>query len=250
MTQPAASPSVTPLCVADDATFWPWRRWPEFSKWPNPAETLVVVPMAGMSDWGLGHPLDAEETLLLQLLKTALQTHPPRDQQLLVTPPLRFVFGPDDACAFGTPPPQVHQFLDEVVESIQLSGFNRIVLYNASPWNEELTAAAARDLRIRRGAQMFRISLSGLGFDFRPDRSTDRRKVQTLLTHLLGQEPESSAIENPANLEESAETGPRFLQAAADQLSELIAEIQAWPALPDEGRIPTAIPPDTTPNSS
>ena len=55
----------TPLCIADDATFWPWRRWPEFSRWEDPAKTTVIVPLAGMADWGLGHPLDAEETILM-----------------------------------------------------------------------------------------------------------------------------------------------------------------------------------------
>ena len=60
-----------PLCIADDATFWAWRRWPEFARWPDQASTLVVVPLAGLADWGLGHPLDAEETVLLSVLQAA-----------------------------------------------------------------------------------------------------------------------------------------------------------------------------------
>lgn len=235
--------SATPLCWADDATFWPWRRWPEFSRWPEPAQTLVIVPMAGMADWGLGHALDAEELLLTHVLATALQRHPPAPTQLLVIPPLRFVFGPAKSCAFGMSPPTVHRLLDEVVDSIHLSGFRRIVLYNASPWNEELTAAAARDLRISRRLQMFRISLSGLGFDFHPTRSPDRRRVQTVLTALTGKAPETSTVTHPASLTEALIEAPPLLEAAADQLASLIAEIQAWPALPDAGRIPSAQPP-------
>ena len=59
----------TPLCIADDTTFWPWHRWPEFHRWPERERTLVVVPLAGSADWGLGHPLDAEETVLMGVLR-------------------------------------------------------------------------------------------------------------------------------------------------------------------------------------
>ena len=32
---------------------------------------MVILPLAGMADWGLGHPLDAEETVLMHVLRDA-----------------------------------------------------------------------------------------------------------------------------------------------------------------------------------
>jgi len=143
----APLPDVTPLCIADPSTFWPWRRWPEFFRWPDPANTTVIVPLAGMADWGLGHPLDAEEMVLMQVLRTASQARP-ASRSLAVMPPGRFILGPDSGCAFAVDPPVAHSMLAEVAGSIAASGFKRVVFYNASPWNEELIAAAARDQRV------------------------------------------------------------------------------------------------------
>ena len=58
--------------MADDATFWPWLSSPAIGAWPNREATVVVMPLAGMADWGLGHPLDAEETVLMHVLRDAL----------------------------------------------------------------------------------------------------------------------------------------------------------------------------------
>ena len=252
--------STPPLCLADDATFWPWRRWPEFSRWPNATATLVIVPLAGMADWGLGHALDAEETLLLSILRAASQTRPP-SLPLLVTPPLRFVLGPDTGCAFAVEPPVAHALIAEVVASIAASGFRRVVFFNASPWNEELIAAAARDLRIAHGLQLFRISLSGLGLDLHPARSTSRRKIQTLLTALTGRAPEPLPDSAPPSdsrawsdesvhpllgladsFESAASEGAAILADAAAHLVSLLGEIHARPPLAHGGVIPTAQP--------
>ncbi len=254
------APLTPPLCLADDATFWPRFRWPEFSRWPDPASTLVVLPLAGMADWGLGHALDAEETLLLSILLAASQRRPP-SLPLLVTPPLRFVLGPDSGCAFAVDPPVAHALVAEVVASIAASGFRRVVLFNSSPWNEELIAAAARDLRIAHGLQIFRISLSGLGLDLHPTRSRDRRKVQTLLTALTGRTPDASVGElsvppargwgdesvrplggSPQSLAAAiAESAPILAEAATHLLS-LLGEIHARPPLAHDGVIPPAVP--------
>jgi creatinine amidohydrolase len=254
-----SAPAVTPLCVADDATFWPWHRWPEFSRWPDPAGTVVVVPFAGMADWGLGHALDAEETVLMHVLRAASRQRP-AGLRLLVVPPLRFVLGPDPGCAFAVDPPAAHAMIAEVAASIAAVGFRKLVFYNASPWNEELIAAAARDLRIAHGLQIFRISLGGLGLDFHPVRSKDRRKVQTLITALTGRLPEPPpAIAAPpaagwgdeavrpltepaAPLATAAVEGRATLDAVARHLVSLLGEIQARPPLAHGGVIPIARP--------
>jgi creatinine amidohydrolase len=252
------APAVIPLCVADDATFWPWHRWPEFSRWPDPAGTVVVLPLAGMADWGLGHPLDAEETVLLHVLRAASGLRPP-GLPLLVVPPLRFVLGPDPGCAFPVEPPVAHALIAEVAASIAAVGFRKVVFYNSSPWNEELIGAAARDLRIAHGLQIFRISLSGLGLDLHPVRSKDRRKFQTLVTALTGRAPEPSAaaglplagwgdetfrpLTEPAlPVGAAAVEGAAILDAAARHLVSLLSEIHARPPLAHGGKIPTAQP--------
>jgi creatinine amidohydrolase len=241
-----------PLCVADDATFWPWYSSPALAAWPERDRTVVVVPLAGLADWGLGHALDAEETVLLQVLAEASRRRPP-DRRLLVVPPLRFVVGPDPGCACAVAPPVAHALIAEVAASIGAAGFRRIVLYNASPWNEELCAAAARDLRVGRGLQLFCINLSALGLDFHPGRSRDRRPLQTLLTALTGRAPEAAPaatavsgwgeepvtpLAGPAReLEAARGEGAATLAAAAGRLAGLLGEIAARPPLRDDGRI-------------
>ncbi len=252
-------PALTPLCVADDATFWPWHRWPEFSSWPDPAGTVVVLPLAGTADWGLGHALDAEETVLMHVLRAASQQRP-AGLPLLVVPPLRFVLGPDPGCAFAVDPPVAHALIAEVAASIAAVGFRKLVFYNASPWNEELIGAAARDLRIAHGLQIFRVSLSGLGLDLHPVRSKDRRKVQTLITALTGRVPDPSPaavpppvagpgdetvrplMEPALSLEAAAVAGAATLASVAKHLGSLLAEIHARPPLAHGGKIPIAQP--------
>jgi creatinine amidohydrolase len=209
------------LCLADDATFWPWHRWPDFARWPDRDATVVVVPLAGCADWGLDAPLDAEETVALAVLAAAAPLRAGKFP-LLVLPPLRFVLGPTPECAFAVDPPLAHAFIAETAASIAAAGFRRIVLYNASPWNEELIDAAARDLRIERGLQMFCVNLSALGLDFDAARSGDRRALRSLLATLPASSPE--------------------LTAAAARLAALLGEIAARQPLPHGGVIPPSTP--------
>lgn len=202
------------LCNADDTTFWAWRRWPEFARWKNPGDTVVVIPLAGFCDWGLGRPLDAEESVLLGILRAASESRTP-GHSLLVTPPLRFVVGPDPRCAFAVDVPTAHAFIAEVMASVAAAGFRRVVLFNASPWNEELVVAASRDLRIALGIAVFTIQLSALGLDFQPTRTPDRTRLLAALDH--GGDA-----------------------TAAAQLRALLVEIQNHPPLTDAGRIRAA----------
>jgi creatinine amidohydrolase len=251
-----------PLCIADDATFWPWFTWTDFARMPDRATAVVVIPLAGFADWGLGHAYDAEEVVLTHVLRAAAAKRdrgtPPR---LLVLPPLRFVLGPVGASVFAVDPPTAHGFITNVVDSVAAAGFTRIVLFNASPWNEELVDAAARDLRIERGLQMFCVNLSALDLDFHPTRSKTRRAVQTLVTYLTQREPEIApevvatdptpitatwGVDEikplagaPATLAEAAVQSPPLLIAAATRLDALFAEIAARPALLRGGAIKT-----------
>ncbi|HTU03662.1 MAG TPA: hypothetical protein VMG58_17650 [Candidatus Sulfotelmatobacter sp.] len=250
MTEPAASSATPPsLCVADEATFWPWFSSPRIAAWPNREETLVILPLAGMADWGLGHPLDAEETVLTHVLRDACRLVAP-DRKPLVLPPMRFAFGADPGCAFPVDQPTAHASIAEVAASVGAAGFRKIAIFNSSPWSEELCNAAARDLRVSRGLHMFHVHLSALDLDFHPIRSRSRRRLQTLLTALYGSEPESPGPKEPeartadwgdesvaplsgapVALAEARIEGAAILAGAAGHLAKLISEIRDHPPL-------------------
>ena len=250
MTAPATPPAGTPaLCVADDATFWPWLSSPAIGAWPDREATVVVMPLAGMADWGLGHPLDAEETVLTHLVRDACRLAG-ADRKPLVLPPLRFAFGADSSCAFPVDQPTAHAFIAEVAASVAAAGFRKIAIVNASPWSEELCSAAARDLRVARGLHMFLVHLSAIDLDFHPVRSCSRRRLQTLLTALYGAEPEPPAPEAPglaprmwgdesvaalpepaASLKEAQIEGAAILAASAHRLAKLVSDIHDRPPL-------------------
>jgi creatinine amidohydrolase len=231
------------LCTADDATFWPWLSWPKIGAWPNPERTVVVLPLAGIADWGLGHPLDAEETVLMNVIRGA-SVLAPETRKPLVVPPLRFAFGSEPGCAFQVDQPTAHALIAEVAASIATAGFRKIAIVNASPWSEELCSAAARDLRVSRGLHMFQIHLSAIGLDFHPVRSRSRQKLQTLLTALNSREPESTDLpdaerraggwgdESVISLKDAAVSlakaqieGATILSDAAKRLAALISDI-------------------------
>lgn len=203
---------------------------------------VVVVPITGMADWGLGHPLDAEETVLMNVIRSASLLSPDGSKPL-VLPPLRFVFGADTTCAFAVGQPAAHALIAEVAGSVAAAGFRKLVLVNASPWNEELCGAAARDLRVSRGLHMFVVHLSALGLDFHPQRSAGRRKLQTLLTALIGAVPEplgdDSADAAPqwgsepvtplrgraVAIKQAREEGAATLASASQHLAKLLGDI-------------------------
>lgn len=253
--------TLTPLCIADDATFWPWRTWTDFARLTaeEKAATTVIMPVAGFVEWGLGHALDAEETVLMHVIKAAVERRP-ANFSVLVVPPLRFVLGPDQACAFAVDPPTAHAFLREIVASIHAAGFRRLIFFNASPWNEELCAAASRDLRIEFGVQIFRINLGAIGLDLHPTRSQTRRQVQTLVTALTGRAPTPPPngpatptfwadesirlLAGPAVEAGAAATeGAALLEVVAARVAALFGEIAAHPPLPRDGKLATMTPP-------
>jgi creatinine amidohydrolase len=244
-----------PLCVADDRTFWPWLTWSDFTDREQAAATTVIVPIVGFCDWGLGHAYDAEEQVLTRLLQSALASRPADAPRMLMIPPLRFVLGPNAGCICGVTPPVAHAFIDETLATIAVAGFTRVLLCNSSPWNEELIDAAARDIRISRGLQLFCINLSALGLDFHPVRSRTRRPLQTLITYLTGrtpEEPEEAAPVSPmlfpedvvqplagpaASAEEVELEGQALFAAASTRLSSLFQEINARAPLPNRGAL-------------
>jgi creatinine amidohydrolase len=215
------------ICNADEATFWPWRRWPEFATWPDKARTVVIVPIAGFADYGLVRGLDAEEAVLMSVVKEASLRRAP-GLSILVLPPLRFALGPKEYCAFPIDPDVACNQLEEVASWVAAAGFTKILFFNASPWNEELTKAVGRDLRIGRRLQMFCVQLSALGLDFDPVRGGDRTKLKSLLAALTA---------DPAPGAESA--GREVLAQAAARFGSMLLEMSHHPPLANGGELPT-----------
>jgi creatinine amidohydrolase len=184
--------------------------------------------MAGLADWGLDQPLDAEETVLMHVLREA-SLHKPSDLRLLVLPPVRFVLGPEPGCAFAIDPDVACNLLEEITGSVHAAGFRRIVLFNASPWNEELCKAVGRDQRIALGLQMFCVPLSGLGLDFHPVRGGARTKLKAVLAELTGGAPAQSP---------GAESGAAILQATSLRLLGLLGEVRDQAPLAHGGALP------------
>lgn len=241
------------LCNAFDGTFWPGLRWPEFDDIPERESVFVILPVVGYADWGLGLPLDVEEVIAMEVLSQASKkAH--QGAPHLVLPPLRFTMAPTKNSFFGLSPELAHDAVREIVISIKESGFRKVVLYNSSPWNEDLVDAAGRDLRIELGMQMFLINLSGLNLDLLPGRSKTRHLCQKLGCFLLDREP-STIVENNKGLlgfvaaTENDEldqlkadamevSGDDSLSVAVDKLVGLMSEVAIHAPLPNNGEVP------------
>lgn len=199
---------------------------------------MVVVPVVGLADWGLGLPLDVEEVVLCSVLKEACAHR--GDIPLLVLPPVRFVAGPDPGCAFAVSPPVACALIEETVLSVKASGFAKVVLLNSSPWNEELCDAVARDLRIGHAVQMFCIAMSGLGLDLHPARSGSRRTVQALYTAITGIAPGPLARAAGPPKDPGKVDSENAFKSAAGRLASLLREIFERPPLRRGGRLGAA----------
>ena len=219
------------LCVADEATFWPWVTWPDFANFPDKPKTVVIVPIAGLCDWGLGEALDAEERVLTALIKeTSLKR--PQGLPILVVPPVRFVLGPTPKSAFAIDPDAAGGLLEEILGSIGIAGFTKITFLNASPWNEELCKAVGRDVRISKRLQMFCVHLSALGLDFNPARGGERLKLKQVLASLSAAPGSPEAIEGKAVLDQTAVRLASILaemSAKAPLANGGVLETKTWP---------------------
>ncbi len=242
------------LCNAFEGTFWPGLRWPEFEDMPDKESAFVILPIVGYTDWGLGLPLDVEEVIAMEVLSQASKNGH-QSARHLVLPPLRFTMAPTQNSFFGLSPELAHDAVREIVLSIKESGFRKVVLYNSSPWNEDLVDAAGRDLRIELGMQMFSINLSGLNLDLLPERSKTRHLCQKLGCFLLDREP-SEIVENNKGLlgfiaaidnddfdrlkaDAMEVSGEDILRVSVDKLVGLMSEVAQHAPLPNNGEVPT-----------
>lgn len=249
------SPMAQP-CKENLNRFWPNLKWPEFAAMPDKEEVVVYFPIFGFADWGLGLPLDVEEVISMAVLAEASNSAPDEERHL-VLPPLRFVATPNSYSAFGVSLDVAHQSIRDVAHWVKEVGFRKLVLYNSSPWNEDVVDVAARDLRVYKGLQMFAVNLAGIGLDLLPGRSATRLDCLLLGSYLLDRTPgkleeldlnslyfnlggdSAPEVQLPNDLvpEEAAESGKFELQKSAKHLASLMSEIYWKAPLRNHGQV-------------
>jgi len=232
--------TTTRLANVNERTFWAHHAWSEFAALPGREHHLVVLPVHGFADHGLGMPLDVEETVSSEALRQAIQ-HLPASTGIWVLPPLRFALAPYPSTFFGIDPETAHDVVREVSHGVKTSGFQKLVFLNSSPWNVEFIDAASRDARVELGLQSFVVNLSGLGLDLHPS-SPHRAAVQAVAAHLLDRTPATSTraadVEEPdfrpGTWRQPAQVafdpsidGPERLRQASLHLARLLVEIDA-----------------------
>ena len=184
------------LCNANQDTFWPRLKWPDFAAMLKQERVVVILPVAGFADWGNNLPLDWEEQVAMEILKRASQQLHPAVPHL-VLPPQRYVTGSRETAAFTMKPDEVYDAISEIIESVKASGFRKVVFYNSSPWNEDLLETIARDLRVDFGMQTFCINLSGLGIDLsEPQTEVQSEDAAAKLASLLGEVASKPGLAN------------------------------------------------------
>lgn len=246
------------LANAEPTTAWAHQPWTEFDALPQRDRALVILPVHGFADHGLGLPLDAEELAGASLLREAASLGKSAGLSLRVLPPLRFGLAPYPSTFFGIDPETAHDHVREIAACVRESGFSKLVFFVTSPWHEEWIDAASRDVRVELGLQTFVINLSGLGLNFHP-ASESRAQAQAVVSHVLGKKPSVTTraadirdpsfrpgnFRQPSPLALSAELNGAVLAAgAAHHLARLLAEIDARAPLGSaEPRAVVDIPP-------
>ncbi len=184
--------STVKLFSGDDSSAWHARTWPDFAR-ADAGKRLAILPLYGLTDWGLGRPLDAEEVVASAILERALKAVPEAIRPLAL-PPLRQLPAQHPSMTLTVDIETAHRSVFAIARSVQASGCHRLMLFNSNPFCEEWIDVSARDLRIELGLQTFCINLSGLGLDFHSGRTPDSKVLQCILTHLLQSTPDTAAV--------------------------------------------------------
>jgi creatinine amidohydrolase len=177
---------------ADSATAWAHQTWSELDARPDKARTLIILPVHGFADHGLGLPLNTEEVVGSAVLRAAVASAG-LHAHALVLPPFHFGVAPYPHTHFGTDTETALGSLSEILSSVRASGFSRVLLFNTSPWNTEIVATAAIDARTDFDLHTYIIGSAGLGLGFHP---ADPRltHTQAVAARLQGREPSPSPI--------------------------------------------------------
>jgi creatinine amidohydrolase len=248
--------SMTWLANVDRGTFWAHHPWSEFASLAAKDRSLVILPLFGFADHGLGLPLDAEEILGSAVIRHAV-IQAGNTVPCLVLPPVRFGLAPYPGSFFGIDADTAHALLHEIAASVKSAGFSKLVFFATSPWHRELVIDASRDIRVAQKLQTFIIQTPALGFNFHP-ASEKRTHAQAAVSHLLGTPVRPST--HPADMRDvdfrpgcylqpsplapdSSIDGAAVISAAGQHLARLFADIQARAPLgSSDHRVPAVLP--------
>lgn len=242
------------LADADPSTAWAHRSWSELAARTDKETAIVVLPVHGFADHGLGLPLDAEELVGSAVLHAAVKALG-ASVPLLVLPPFRFGLAPYSHTLFGVDFPTALAGLLEIASGVKKAGFAKLVFFNTSPWNGELTATAALEARVAQGLSTYIVASAGIGLGFHP-ADEKRAHAQAVAAHLLSSTPAISAAADvrdtgfrpgyyaqPAPVAFDASlNGPELFLAAAGRLAGLLGEIAVHRTPARIAGIATAIP--------
>jgi creatinine amidohydrolase len=238
---------MTWLANADFDTAWAHASWLDFEEATAKERQVVILPVHGFCDHGLGLALDSEEVVGSEILHHAvLQLK--AVVAVRVLPPLRFGLAPYAASLFGIDPETAHDLVQEIAAGVKAAGSRKLVFFVTSPWQAEFMDAASRDVRVDLGLQTFVINLSGLGLSFHPT-SDSRGTLQAVAAHLLGKAPgplsPGQAVEpdfrpgrwdRPPPVDPAPAVDPTaVLTGAGAHLARLLTEIEACASL--DGRL-------------
>jgi len=226
------------LANAAASTAWAHRAWSELASLTGKESTVVVLPVHGFADHGMGLPLDAEEIVGSVVLRSAVESVTP-GAPVLVLPPLRFGVAPYPHTFFGVDAPTALASLQEIAASVKAAGFSKLLFFNTSPWNTETVSTAALELRVQQDLSTYVINSGGIGLGFHPADST-RRQTQAMTASVMATRPDEKTIAanvkdddfrpgfygQPAPVKfDTSLNGPALLTAAATQLASLLTEI-------------------------
>lgn len=242
---------------ADPATAWAFQTWSDLAARPDKTRALVILPVHGFADHGMGLPLDTEETLGSALLGSAIGAAGIA-RQTLVLPPFTTGAAPYAHNHFGADTETVLDALGELLAGVKASGFSRVLLFNTSPWNAELISSVALDARIARDLSVYVIGSSGIGLPFHPEDAR-RPRTQAAAAALLGRKPHAAPPADvrdagfrpgfygqPAPVVTDASLdGAMIFKESATALAGLLAEVFAHgeKAAPASAPISASIPP-------
>lgn len=210
----------TTLANVNDDVFWANKSWIYFSKLSNKQKYTIIAPVCGFANWDRTLPLDTEENLLLELLNQALK-YAKKKILLQILPPFRFVLGPSKNACFSLNHNTAYAYFMEIFESVQQSGFKKLLIYNSSPYNEEFVRVLARDARISIGIQVFTLNTVKLGLDFNEQRAQNFKQIKEW----------SIQISEGRKIKDA-----NFLNLSK-HLASILLEIQEFPPLSNDGKI-------------
>ena len=173
------------LADADPETCWAHQTWTDLAALPRREYAVAVLPVHGFADYGADRPLDAEEVLGGLLLRTAVTAVKARFT-VRVLPPMRFVAGGPGGF-FSVDVATATDLLQSVAAGVKAAGFHKLVLFNTSPANEPVVAAAAVDIRVALGLAVYLIHARGLGLDCARQQVGDLGPPARHLAGLLGE---------------------------------------------------------------